>query len=161
MRYIGVFVLWLALSRSVDGTMLALGALLAIFSVALTQRLVSREAARHGPLWARVAGGIAFAAVLAVRFVVSTAVTSAMILTGREEGSVVVLSTRLRDPGRRFLLLNAITLTPSTISLYLEGDLLYVHWLRRRGREVSPDQVKEALERPLLLGEAGDDARGN
>ncbi len=91
-----------------------------------------------------------FVAVLVWRFVVSTLYTCWIILTGREEGRIVALPVRIEDPVGQFILLNSITFTPSTISLLLEGDTLYVHWLRARGHKGDWQTIKESLERRVL-----------
>ncbi|UCF09423.1 MAG: Na+/H+ antiporter subunit E [Candidatus Bipolaricaulota bacterium] len=160
-RYFTAFALWLALARSADGYVLALGAVVVAATLLAVRRMVPADGGRRRSPWAAIAGTAAFAASLLVRFVTSTLLTSAMILFQREVGRVVIVPLRLRDPGRRFLLLNAITLTPSTISLLLEEDLLYVHWLLPHGRAADVRKVKDALERPLIFGEKADDARGD
>ncbi|HDS28908.1 MAG TPA: hypothetical protein ENN96_00320 [Candidatus Acetothermia bacterium] len=87
--------------------------------------------------------------VLAYGVILSTAYTSWMILRGGEEGCIVALPLRLDDPFARFVLLNSITLTPSTISLLTEENLLYIHWLRRRDGEGDWRGIKESLEARL------------
>ncbi len=92
---------------------------------------------------------------LAVRIIASTIHTSSLILFGREESRIVALPIRLAAPFGRLLLLNAITLTPSTISLLIEGDTLYVHWLGVRRGRADPSQIKEGMEAEIaaLFGE--------
>jgi multisubunit Na+/H+ antiporter MnhE subunit len=87
---------------------------------------------------------------LAKRFALSTLMTAWLILTGKEEGRMMALPLRVKDPLARFLLLNAITLTPSTISLLIEGDLLYIHWLQTAGGRADWRRIKESLETHLI-----------
>ena len=63
---------------------------------------------------------------------------------------MMALPLRVKDPLARFLLLNAITLTPSTISLLIEGDLLYIHWLQTAGERADWKTIKESLETRLV-----------
>jgi len=57
------------------------------------------------------------------------------------------------------LLLQSITMIPSTISLLLEEDLLYIHWLQAAGRRGDWQGIKEVLEARLLAAfEETDDA---
>ena len=87
-----------------------------------------------------------FACVLLYRFVVSTLRTSWIILKGGEAGRIVALPIRTADPLARFILLNSITLTPSTISLLVEDELLYIHWLQASGSWGDWREIKESLE---------------
>lgn len=42
---------------------------------------------------------------------------------------IVTVTTRLRSPLGRAILANSITLTPGTLSVEIEGDRLYIHWI--------------------------------
>ena len=61
----------------------------------------------------------------------------------------MALPLRLEDPTGRFILLNSITLTPSTISLLVEEDLLYIHWLQDETGKSDWREIKESLEARL------------
>jgi len=156
LRFAVLFGLWLALTRTLAPPAVALGVVVVMGAAMIVRWLLPAHSMRRAPLWSRTWSIVRFAAVLIVRFVTSTLLTSWVILCHRAEGRVVALPTRLREPGRQFLLLNAITLTPSTISLLLEGQLLYVHWLLPQGWRGDWRRVKDALESALLRGEAGD-----
>lgn len=62
----------------------------------------------------------------------------------------MALPIRVRDPLARFILLNSITLTPSTISLLAEDDLLYIHWLQSSAGKGDWREIKESLDMRLL-----------
>jgi len=156
LRFAILFGLWLALTRTLAPPAVALGVVVVTGAAITVRWLLPAHSTRRAPLWSRASSVARFAVVLVARFVTSTLLTSWVILCHRADGRVVALPTRLREPGRQFLLLNAITLTPSTISLLLEGQLLYVHWLLPRGWRGDWRRVKNALERALLRGEAGD-----
>lgn len=145
-----LLLLWIALTRSADPYSLLVG-IVAAGGVILVQRHLfptfnplSLSLLRHPHRL------IAFLVTLLLRFVVSTVHTSRLILLGGEEGRIVAIPIRIEDPVGRFILLNSITLTPSTISLLLEGDLLYIHWLRAKGRTGDWRRIKESLEKRLL-----------
>ena len=87
--------------------------------------------------------------VLIRRFVHSTLHTTWLILRGGEEGRMMALPIRIEDPLARFILLNSITLTPSTISLLVEDDLLYIHWLQSAGGHGDWREIKESFETRL------------
>jgi multicomponent Na+:H+ antiporter subunit E len=155
-----LMLIWVALARSFDPFGLVIGLLVSI-AVILAQRLLfpSADPFVRGFL-RRPHQALLFLAILAGRVAASTVYTSRLILFGREEGRVVALPIRVSRPIAQFLLLNAITLTPSTISLLVEGDLLYIHWLRAKNEEGDWQAIKESLERRLLaLFPGGDDEK--
>jgi multisubunit Na+/H+ antiporter MnhE subunit len=141
---------WLALSRSLDPTEALVGAGAAA-TVVLVQRLIFRDG--H-PLVAgilrRPVALLRFLLTLALRLVVSTFYTSWLILSGRGEGRFMALPLRVRDPLGQFVLLNSVTLTPSTISLLVEEDVVYLHWLQPRGGSGDWQSIKESIERRVL-----------
>ena len=42
---------------------------------------------------------------------------------------IIAVKTKLTDPVARFMLANAITLTPGTFTLDTYGDTFYIHWI--------------------------------
>lgn len=42
---------------------------------------------------------------------------------------IISVKTRLTDPVARMLLANAITLTPGTFTIEMEGDTFFIHWI--------------------------------
>jgi multicomponent Na+:H+ antiporter subunit E len=64
---------------------------------------------------------------------------------------IVKLKTHLISDYDKLLLANAITLTPGTITLELDGEDLYVHVLDLKSddREVLQEEIVNALERGL------------
>jgi len=81
--------------------------------------------------WLRLDLWGAFLFLMAWRVLWAVASTAWAILRGQARPGVVAFPLRLRSDMGRLLLLWAITVTPGTIALLLEGDLLYVHCLRR------------------------------
>lgn len=142
---------WVALTQSTNVAILAIGTAAAALITLLQHHLFPSI---HIPSLVRLLGRlhllILFLAVLSLRFIISTLHTCRLILSGREEGRIVALPVRIEDPIGQFILLNSITFTPSTISLLLEGDILYVHWLRARGHKGDWQTIKESLEQRLL-----------
>ncbi len=49
---------------------------------------------------------------------------------------IVKIKTSLKNPIARAILCNSITLTPGTLSVDIEGDVIYVHWIYVRKRSV-------------------------
>jgi len=145
-----LFLVWLALTGRVDPVSLAMGGVCIFVSLFVSRKLFLTTDFEIGALFLKPVSLFRFLAVLAVRLILSTAYTVRLILFGREESRIVALPIRVQHPLGQLLLLNAITLTPSTISLLLEGDLLYIHWLRARHAKGDWRAIKEALERRVL-----------
>lgn len=49
---------------------------------------------------------------------------------------IVKARTRLKSPVGRLLLANSITLTPGTLTVELDGEWLYVHWVTVDGTDI-------------------------
>ncbi|MCD6136608.1 Na+/H+ antiporter subunit E [Candidatus Bipolaricaulota bacterium] len=150
-----VFVLlvavWISLTQSFTAVGISVGVIGAAGITLLQHHLFpSIHVPSLGMILSRAHLVLLFVVVLLWRFVSSTLYTCWLILTGREEGRIVALPVRIEDPIGKFVLLNSITFTPSTISLLLEDDVLYVHWLRAHGHKGDWRAIKESLERRLL-----------
>jgi multisubunit Na+/H+ antiporter MnhE subunit len=143
-------VCWLALSRSLDPTEALAGVGAAAVAVFL-QRLIFRDGNPFvAGILRRPIALLRFLLTLAVRLAVSTFHTSWLILSGRGEGRFMALPLGVRDPLGQFVLLNSVTLTPSTISLLVEEDVVYLHWLQPRGGSGDWQSIKESIERRVL-----------
>lgn len=138
---------WIALSRTLDPWRALIG-VGAAAAVVLVQRLLfPRVDPFVFSLARRPLALVRFGLTLGARLAVSTLYTCWLILSGREEGRFMALPLRVSHPLGQFLLLNSVTLTPSTISLLVEGDVVYLHWLQARGGRGDWRRVKESLER--------------
>ena len=78
----------------------------------------------------RIPYGIAYAAVLFWEIVKANCAVVRVILSGRKpDPAIVVFSVPLQTEWAKVLLANAITLTPGTITVSVEGDRFRVHAL--------------------------------
>lgn len=50
------------------------------------------------------------------------------MLTGNYRSGIVKIRTRLRSPFGRAVLCNTISVVPGTLSLWMQGSTIYVHW---------------------------------
>lgn len=50
--------------------------------------------------------------------------------------AIVRVRTSLTSPIGRTILANSITLTPGTITVETDGEVFYVHWIDRQGRDI-------------------------
>lgn len=57
---------------------------------------------------------------------------------------IVKVKTRLKSPMGRMILANSITLTPGTLTIDIDGDEFYIHWI-----DVKTLDTKEASQRIL------------
>lgn len=141
-----LMMIWMALTRSVDVVSIAVGAVCCVLVILFWHQAVPASRSSAYRILRHPVRALCFVGVLAYRFVLSTLYTAWMILRGGEEGRIVALPLGLKDPFARFILLNSITLTPSTISLLTEEGLLYVHWLQSAHGDGDWQGIKESLE---------------
>jgi len=67
------------------------------------------------------------------------------------EPGVVKVKTRLKTRLGRLLLANSITLTPGTITMEIDGEDIYVHWIKVQGvhDKERTEKIVEGFERYL------------
>lgn len=139
--------LWLVLWRSASWPVLASGALFPL-GLALLFSLSRIRPEIPARVWLRLDLWLLLMGLVIVRVIVAVITTAWAILNGRARPGIVAMPVRLRSGMGRLLLLWAVTVTPGTIALLLEGDLLYVHTLRRPAGAAVPGIA--ALEGVLL-----------
>ena len=82
----------------------------------------------------------------------STVRTCYIILTGRVRGEIVAYDTELESGFGKLFLINSITLTPITIGILSEKNLVYIHHLDIEDREDYKsvvDGIRGMFEEPL------------
>ncbi len=149
---------WLVLTEKITPERILVG-LLAVGSVwalnaehTKTKRLPARRLGA-GALFRRLGCDVRMAFCLVKEIFIANLHVAAIVLRPglALSPSVVTVSTPLREEGDRVLLANAITLTPGTLTLLLEGNTLTVHCLD----EQSAGNLKDmAIEKLLLEREA-------
>jgi len=150
--------LWIALSRTLDPVHVVAGVVVAILALLLQRLIFPKIDPFISSLSRRPHKLIVFLVSLLGRLIASTLYTSWLILSGRGVGRLMALPLRLKHPLGQFVLLNSVTLTPSTISLLVEGDVVYVHWLQSRKSTGDWRKIVESIEHRILdiLPEATD-----
>ncbi len=94
-----------------------------------------------------------FFALLILEIARSTVRTCYIILTGKANGKIVAYDTRLESGFEKLFLLNSITLTPITIGILSEKNLVYIHHLDLRDRDDYEDMVEKIrseFEEPIM-----------
>lgn len=125
-----LFLFWILLNGTLAPDVLGVGALVALAITVLVRDGLSflfelRIAPRS--LWASVQFMVYFLKELVlanVRLAIIVLSPSLPIKPG-----IVKVRTRLKSRMGRLLLANSITLTPGTLTVELEGDWLYIHWV--------------------------------
>ena len=79
----------------------------------------------------RIAYGVAYLGYLFIAIVRSNLDVAARVLRRRIpiNPGIVKVRTRLKSRVGRMILANSITLTPGTLSVEMQGDCLFVHWI--------------------------------
>lgn len=138
--------LWVLLWRTTDWPVIAAGSVfLAGVYLFLWARRISLDLP-HSVL--RLDLWLSFFAIVAARVVMAVGKTGLAIVSGRVEPTVVAIPVPLGSELGRLLFLWAITVTPGTIALLVEGNLAYVHCLCRPS-EKGLSSLTRLLERIL------------
>ncbi|MDD5219523.1 MAG: Na+/H+ antiporter subunit E [Candidatus Bipolaricaulis sp.] len=145
-----LFVVWLSLTRSAEPLSLVAAGVVTALALLVRRWILPVGWAGGSEAWRRPHRVVVYLVTLVWRLLQSTAYTSWVILFRREEGRILALPTSLRHPVAQFVLSTSITLTPSTISLLYEDELLYIHWLGVKGSSGDWRSIKDVLERQVL-----------
>ena len=64
---------------------------------------------------------------------------------------IVEITTRLKSPVGRMVLANSITLTPGTLTVDIQGDRLFIHWINvgTQDREAATREIAAVFEKHL------------
>lgn len=152
--WILLFIAWMAIASELAVDIAVLGL---IVSGVLASAFV-----RISPVWRQVrwswAAAKAFPAflwVFAVELVRANFAMLRLVFSRRIAISpgVVRVRTRLVSPLGRLVLANAIALTPGSLVLGYEGDILYVHWLNVEARDIdtATARIVAPFERHLQI----------
>ena len=129
--YLLLMILWLILNGRITPELLLLGAVLTAALGLVIRALFGYGPARELRLYRKTPLFLAFAAVLAWQIVKANFSVARIVLGPDRLRDPVLIRVRvdLKTDLARFLLANAITLTPGTITVRSRGDTLTVHCL--------------------------------
>lgn len=147
-----LYLLWLVLFREIDPVILVSGVFVTGFVVFLYRRF---ELTVDIPVRSltRPLTWIKFFASLILEIGKSTVMTCYIILTGKVKGKIVAYDTKLESGSGKLFLINSITLTPITIGILSEKNLVYIHHLHIEDRDdykAVVEQIRSTFEEPLL-----------
>jgi len=125
-----LFVLWLLFTFSLDPFSLLLGGVFCfIISVFTHDLFVEREEKIHRGLLPRFEFFLLYIFVVLWEIYLASFNVVYQVITMKINPGIVKIRTRLKSKFARALLANSITLTPGTVTLGLQDDYLYIHWL--------------------------------
>lgn len=125
-----LFVTWLALNNSLAPDVLVVGLIATGFITVLFRRnLAVLSEFRFTP--AALLAALKFFFYFLKELVKSNLNLASIVLSPALplNPGIVKVRTRLKSPMGRLLLANAITLTPGTLTVEMDGEWLYIHWV--------------------------------
>lgn len=142
-----LFLVWLGLTSSAHLQSLVAGAIIVAAIVVIA---IPRDA--KGPLWS-LPRLLAYLPVFLKNLVLANLDVARRVLSPRLpiNPGIVRVQTDLEAPYQRLMLANSITLTPGTITLEMDGQDMYVHWIDVQ--DADPERagaaIKEEMERAI------------
>lgn len=130
-----MLVFWLLLSLSYDWQHLIIGVLLSLLMVSLWGKLAIREDAPHTGFTLRQVWLFTIYVLYLLMDIVRANISVAIIVLNPKlpiSPGLVIMKNELKKDLPRVFFANSITLTPGTITVDLEGDLLIVHAFTRK-----------------------------
>lgn len=148
-----LFIVWLGLTNSLDPQELIAGLLVSAAVVWLAIP-PERPAGGAGRSW-RLLPLLAYLPVFLKNLVLANIDVARRVLSPSLpiNPGIVRVKTGLEQPYQRLILANSITLTPGTVTLEMEGEDMYVHWIdvqqtdpKRAGAAIK-DEMERAIAR--------------
>ncbi|GAB6135588.1 Na+/H+ antiporter subunit E [Thermococcus prieurii] len=139
--FIVLFVIWLFFTASLDPQELAMGAIMSLVVAALTYDVFTKAGLRNlHPK--RVAYAIAYIPYFLWAMIMANLDVAYRVLHPARpiRPGIVKCKTVLNSDTGKLALANSITLTPGTITLDVDGDEYFIHWIW------VPDEVLGAKE---------------
>lgn len=129
--------LWMILTRSFDPQELVVGTVASVL-VALLVRRVAAQLIVCGSSWPRRTTFLfAYVPYLLWSIVRANIDVALRVVNPRLpiRPGIVRVKTRLKSPLGRLLLTSSITLTPGTLTVDIDGDDLFIHWIDVEGAD--------------------------
>ena len=128
---------WLLLNGSVAGDVLLIGTVAALF-IAILFRGGRSPISGFRPTPRALFAAFGYLVFFLAELVRSNLHIARVVLTPSLPISpaIVKVRTRLKSPMGRLLLANSITLTPGTLTVELDGEWLYIHWVTAEATDI-------------------------
>jgi len=145
---IGLAVVWILFTAAVDPAELVLGAVVVVLVVLFTRS----QSELFGGIKLGVRGIVAIPVYLGLfvwKLILANLDVARRVLSPRIplNPGIVAVPTELQSRMGTLLLANSITLTPGTLTLDVDKDTLYVHWIDVRG--ASADEARASIVAPF------------
>lgn len=133
-----LLLLWIVLVGSLDRQELLVGLVVAVLVGAVAVRTVEPLTTSTRPILLRISYLIAYVPYLLFAIVRANLDVAARVVNPRLpiKPGIVLVKTRLRSPLGRLLLSSSITLTPGTLTVDMDGEELYIHWIEIAAEDV-------------------------
>lgn len=146
--FLMLFLLWLLLSGSFAADVLVIGVIICAIIAAIFMRAPFLEGIRLTP---KALGYSVIFILVFIRELFKSNIAVAKIVLAPSlpiNPGIVEVKTRLKSPIGRLALANSITLTPGTLTVDIEGDSLFIHWI-----DVSASDIEGATQAIVSLFE--------
>ncbi|HSA33805.1 MAG TPA: Na+/H+ antiporter subunit E [bacterium] len=147
-----LFIFWLLLNNSLAGDVLLIG-IVATLLIALLFRGGRSPVSGFRPTPRAVAATFGYLIFFLAELVRSNLHIARVVLSPSLPISpaIVKVRTRLKSPMGRLLLANSITLTPGTLTVEIDGEWLYIHWVNAEATDIdaATAQIVAGFERYL------------
>ncbi len=134
--FVFLFLFWLLLNGSLAPDVLLAGALVAlVIALPFRDGIVVATEFRLGPR--ALVATLLYLSYFLLELVKSNLALAVVVLSPRMplDSGIVKVRTKLKSRMGRYLLAHSITLTPGTLTVELNGEWLYVHWVRMRATD--------------------------
>ena len=126
-----LFAAWMVYTQDLHPASLGSGVVFALLATAFSYH-VFYESLPQSRLLLRLDLVLLYFLFLLYQSIRSSITLITLMLTGRYKPGIVRVKTHLRSRIGRTLLANTISLVPGTLSLWMEGPYIFIHWFDKR-----------------------------
>lgn len=145
--YLVFLFIWIIFNEKLNLEILLFGLVISALVLAFVCRFMDYSLKKELSFYKKIPGMLCYAAVLVKEILLANLKVSRLILSEEEEiePALVEFQTDMRTPAGKAFYANAITLTPGTITVSLEGDTYLVHCLDESMAEGIADAKMERM----------------
>lgn len=147
-----LFAFWIALSGMFDAFHLTLGVISSLLVVLINNRLLFSRSVK-GPVMRRVVGMLGYLPWLFCQIVVACLDVARIVLSPRMhdliDPQIVHFTTRLKSTFARVAFAQSITLTPGTVTVFIQADEFAVYALTQAAADSLPGEMEERIYNAL------------
>ena len=130
------FLFWIILNGRITAELIGFGILISAAVSLFSVRIMGYSPANELRFWRNLPVFILYALNLIVEIMKAAWAVMGLVVSGKKPDPILVeFHSGLESKLQNVLLANSITLTPGTITVFLEGDHFVIHSLRREYAE--------------------------